>query len=136
MSFIQNKQATEALHQHMPYAAFIGMQVGHDVAQPQLCFLPFKPDLIGNTVLPSLHGGLVAGFLQSSAWVGAFGAAEGPVKLLDFSLDYLRPGLAKDAYADFDIVRIGQRIVNVQVRMWQQDKAKLIATARAHFERV
>ena len=136
MSFIERKSATATLYQHMPYAQWIDMRVGHDAAHAQLCRLPFRADLIGNTVLPALHGGLMAGFLQSAAWVGAFGAAEGPVKLLDFSLDYLRPGLAQDAYADFDIVRIGQRIVNVQVRMWQSDKAKLIATARAHFERV
>lgn len=136
MSFIQRQSATAVLYEHMPYAAFIGMQVGHDAAHAQLCYLPFKPDLIGNTVLPSLHGGLLAGFLQATAWVGAFNAAEGAVKLLDFSLDYLRPGLAQDAYAVFEIVRMGQRIVNVQVSMWQQDKTKLIATGRAHFERL
>ncbi len=135
MSFIQKKSATLALHQTMPYAGFIGMQVGHDAGHRSLCFLPFKPDLIGNTVLPALHGGLMAGFMQAAAWVGASEAAQGPVIMLNFSLDYLRPGLAQDAYADFEIVRIGKRIVNVQIRMWQQDKAKLIATARAHFER-
>lgn len=136
MSFVQKKGATQALYEAMPYAEFIGMAVGHDAVHSQLCFLPFKPELIGNTVLPALHGGLMAGFMQSAAWVGAYGAAGGAVKLLDFSLDYLRPGLAQDAYADFEVVRIGQRIVNVQVRMWQSDKARLIATARAHFERV
>ncbi len=135
MSFIHNEQATMALCQAMPYAEFIGMQVGHDATHTPLCHLPFKPALIGNTVLPALHGGLMAGFMQAAAWVGASTAAEGAVTLLDFSLDYLRPGLAQNAYADVEVVRIGKRIVNVQVRMWQQDKTKLIATARAHFER-
>ncbi len=54
------------LLEHVPYARFIGMQV--DRFGDELVFrLPAKDDNIGNPVLPAIHGGVIAGFMEMSA---------------------------------------------------------------------
>ena len=46
-------------HQHMPYAEFIGLQMGHDADGALLFALPFIRQNIGNVFLPALHGVLL-----------------------------------------------------------------------------
>ncbi|MDO5638412.1 MAG: PaaI family thioesterase [Neisseria sp.] len=119
----------------MPYAAFIGLQTGTDAAGR--CYaLPYKPGLIGNIFLPALHGGLIGGFMESCAALYLHeqaGLRELP-KMIDFSLDYLRPARAETAYARCILTRQGSRITNIAVEAWQADEAKPFAVARCHFQ--
>ncbi len=80
--------------------------------------MPFQEMMIGNPVLPALHGGATAAFLEIAAaielswaavWQDIEAAADGDAvslelaaialpKTIDFSVDYLRSGLPCDAY--------------------------------------
>ena len=123
-------------HQHMPYAEFIGLQMGHDADGALLFALPFIRQNIGNVFLPALHGGLIGGFLESAAALflrHSAGLAQMP-KMVDFSLDYLRSGKAETCYARCILTRQGSRIANVALEGWQADSSKPIAVARAHFQ--
>ena len=113
----------------------------------------FDEKLIGNPVLPALHGGVTAAFLElaaiveltwSAMWedmeqgrVAPDAALPGSLprlpKTIDFTIDYLRSGLARDAYARARVVRLGRRYASVQVEAWQDNRAKLFAQATAHF---
>ena len=110
--------------------------------------LPFKESLIGNPRLPALHGGATAAFLEiaamielawSTLWDGveAEGALpEGPLRLpktIDFTVDYLRAGLPRDAYARARVNRSGRRYAVVHVEAWQDNRARLFAQATGHF---
>ena len=123
-------------HQHMPYAEFIGLQMGHDADGALLFALPFIQQNIGNVFLPALLGGLIGGFLESAAALflrHSAGLAQMP-KMVDFSLDYLRSGKAETCYARCILTRQGSRIANVAIEGWQADSSKPIAVARAHFQ--
>ncbi len=52
---------------------------------------------------------------------------------IDFTVDYLRPGLPKDAYARAKIKRAGRRYASLYVEAWQDNKKKLYAQASGHF---
>jgi acyl-coenzyme A thioesterase PaaI-like protein len=53
-------------------------------------------------------------------------------KVVDFSLDYLRPGRFRDTFATCEVVRQGKKVVNVSVKAWQTTKSEPIANARTH----
>lgn len=118
----------------VPYARFLGVRLSLHNGQPRSC-LPYRPALIGNTLLPALHGGVTAGFMENAALLHLLlQLDEGRVpRSIDFSIDYLKPGRPQDTYADCEVSRAGQRVAQVQIRCWQQSPDQPIAIARGHF---
>ena len=112
--------------------------------------MPFDEKLIGNPMLPAIHGGATAAFLEIAAIVELSWSAmwedleagrisleaDPPMRLpktIDFTVDYLRSGLPRDADARASVVRSGRRYASVHVEAWQDNRAKLFAQATAHF---
>ncbi|MBQ4890909.1 PaaI family thioesterase [Shewanella sp. MMG014] len=118
----------------VPYTQFIGMSVNR-FGDEMVFKLPAKDDNIGNPILPAIHGGVIAGFMEMSAIVQlmVFMQAKKVPKIIDFSIDYLRAGLHQDTFAECKITRQGRRVANVSINCWQTNRKQLIATARAHF---
>ncbi len=50
----------------IPYARFLGMTV-RLTGDEMTALLPFSPHLVGNTLLPALHGGVLGAFLEMTA---------------------------------------------------------------------
>ena len=119
----------------IPYAGLIGIECerqGDDL----LFRLPASQDNIGNPLLPALHGGVIAGFMELSAalYLLIYSDSASIPKIIDFSIDYLRAGHLRDTYARCQLWRQGRRVTNVAVTAWQADPSAPIATARAHFK--
>lgn len=96
--------------------------------------LPFAERLVGNVILPALHGGVIGSLLETAAIAQVIyqsQAARFP-KPVDMSIDYLRSGRAVTSYASAHIAKQGRRTVNVHAQMWQDDENKPIATLRGH----
>ena len=118
----------------VPYATFLGIQA--DVCQNDILFtLPADKNLIGNPSIEALHGGVVGAFMEQSAAFHVIAKMERPVlpKIINFSLDYLRPAHLRDTYAECLLTRQGRFITNVTIIAWQEHKNKPNAIARAHF---
>lgn len=123
----------------IPYAQLIGMQLfdmqlTEDGQQPTF-LMPKNDHNIGNPILPAIHGGVVGGFMETSAALHLLMTMETAAvpKIIDFSLDYLRAGRHTDTYASCQVWRQGNRVANVAINAWQTDPTQPIATARAHF---
>ena len=54
-------------------------------------------------------------------------------KTIDFTVDYLRSGLPRDAYARARVNRSGRRYASVHVEAWQDNRARPFAQATGHF---
>ncbi|KAJ55224.1 thioesterase [Actibacterium mucosum KCTC 23349] len=138
-----------ALVQTIPFAAFLGVQFDRR-GDELTAVLPYRDMLIGNPMLPALHGGATAGFLEVTAVVGltwsilwpqveaAGEDAPDPAgialpKTIDFTVDYLRSGLPRDAYARARVNRSGRRYASVHVEGWQDNRSRLFAQATGHF---
>ena len=118
----------------IPYSRFIGAQA--KVAESGVLYwLDRRPSNIGNPTLPAIHGGVIGGFLELATSIELLYSSEisGIPKVIDFSLDYLRPGRYKTIYASCTVLRQGKNLVNVAATAWQDDVSKPIATARCHF---
>ena len=124
-----------ALLELIPYAKLIGVECSR-LGDELLFRLPANKDNIGNPLLPAIHGGVIAGFMELSAALHLLVAIGSPgvPKIIDFSLDYLRAGQFRDTWARCQVCRQGRRVANVAITAWQSTEAEPIATARAHFK--
>lgn len=135
----------------VPYISFLGIQFDRR-GDELTAVMPFKEELIGNPMLPALHGGATAAFLEVAAiielsWTTLWEEMEAgrldPVaeamalprlpKTIDFTVDYLRSGLPRDAYARARVNRSGRRYASVHVEAWQDNRSRLFAQATGHF---
>lgn len=114
-----------------PFARCLGIRIGEDGT----LVMPFSPKIIGNPILPAIHGGMTGAFLETTAIVGVtreLGVLV-PPKPVGLTINYLRSGRALDSYANVSIVKQGRRVVAFEARAWQDDPAKPIASAFGHF---
>ena len=142
-------EALAALVGGVPYIGFLGVRFERR-GDELTAILPFADSLIGNPDLPALHGGATAAFLEMTAiislgwamlWPRIEGGApvpglgEGPAlpKTIDFTIDFLRTGLPRDAYARARITRVGRRYASVLAEAWQDNRDRPIAQAAGHF---
>ncbi len=144
--------ALGALVAGVPYIRFLGIRFDRR-GDELTAVLPFDEKLIGNPILPALHGGVTAAFLEVTAivvlsWTIAWERMENGEpgvdgwdpshlprlpKTIDFTTDYLRSGLPRDAYARAKINRSGRRYASVHVEGWQDNRQRLYAQGTGHF---
>ncbi|MBI4511771.1 MAG: PaaI family thioesterase [Deltaproteobacteria bacterium] len=123
-----------ALVKAVPYAQFLGISV--DTSQGDLiATLHFSEHLVGNSLIPALHGGTIGALLESTAIFKLLWQAEAAKvpKIINVTIEYLRTARTVDTRARAVITRQGRRIANVRVEAWQEDPARPIAAASTHF---
>ena len=119
----------------IPAARFMGLRMERIAGGAVRSVLPYRDSFIGNVMLPALHGGVTAAFMEHAALLHLLATLEQEriPKSIDFAIDYLLPGRAQDSYCDCEVSRAGVRVAQVQVRCWQRAPDKPIAIARGHF---
>lgn len=149
----QRRDATlAALVGRVPFIRFLGITFERR-GDELTAILPYDDKLVGAPAPPALHGGATAGFAEVTAlielcWSGLWpkvesgdilpgdlaqpGALRMP-KTIDFTVDYLRAGLPRDAYARARVTRSGRRYASVQVEGWQDNRARPFVQATGHF---
>ncbi|OYW79996.1 MAG: thioesterase [Asticcacaulis sp. 32-58-5] len=116
------------------FAQFLGVKM--ELAGNELTLkLPYEDRLIGNPVLPALHGGVIGAFMEMTAMAQlAFSENFTHMpKPINVSVQYLRSGKAMDTFARARLNRVGRTIANVDVIAWQDNKDMPIATLQSHF---
>ncbi|MBL4769276.1 MAG: PaaI family thioesterase [Rhodobacteraceae bacterium] len=144
--------ALAALVEGVPYIRFLGIKFDRH-GDELTGVLRFDDKLIGNPFLPALHGGATAAFMEVTSIITLSMAhlwkdiesgvidtqlmQQGELprlpKTIDFTVDYLRSGLPRDAYARATVARAGRRYASVQVKAWQDNRDKPFAQASGHF---
>ncbi|MGD0191157.1 MAG: PaaI family thioesterase [Rhizomicrobium sp.] len=128
-----NEPDLEALISAIPYCRHMGISARLNDGRVLLT-MPYADHLVGNPILPALHGGVIGSLLETAAIAQVIfetGAKRVP-KPVDITVDYLRSGRARESYARARIAKQGRRVVNVHAEMWQEDETRPIATLRGH----
>jgi uncharacterized protein (TIGR00369 family) len=114
-----------------PFARCLGIRIG----EGGILVMPFSPKIIGNPILPAIHGGMTGAFLETTAIVGVTRELGAPAlpKPIGLTINYLRSGRALDSYARVSIVKQGRRVVAFEAQAWQDDPTRPIASAFGHF---
>lgn len=144
--------ALRALAGGIPYAQYLG--ITFDRRGDELtAVLQYDDKLIGNPMLPAIHGGVTAAFLEVTAVIGLswsyiwedmetgvlsldqMEAGDMPrlPKTIGFTVDYLRSGLPRDSYARARVTRSGRRYASVHAEAWQDNRDRPHAQATGHF---
>ncbi|MGF1445477.1 MAG: PaaI family thioesterase [Pikeienuella sp.] len=142
------RQLTEAV----PYNRHLGVcfdRLGDELTAR----LPFRDGLVGNPLLPALHGGVIGAFLEITAlmqlaWdqalaqmdeggpaAAAIAAGQFPKmpKTIDVTVDFLRSGRPRESFARARVQKAGRRVTHVHVEAWQEARARPIAMLRGNF---
>ena len=141
-----------ALTETVPYNRLLGVRFDR-LGDELTGRLPFRDGLVGNPVLPALHGGVTGSFLEivalmQLAWEQVLahldegGMAAGRItrgefppmpKTIDITIDYLRSGRPRETYARARVQKAGRRVAHLHVEAWQDNRARPIAMLRGNF---
>ncbi len=116
-----------------PFARFLAIEAQAD-ERGVLATLPIRDELIGNAMLPAMHGGCVAAFLEIACQLQV--AHEiglvAPARTIDISVEYLRPARRETTFARARIRRLGRRVATIHAEAWQQDEDKPVCLLQSH----
>ena len=118
----------------IPYNKFLGITAELHAGE-LIGKLNFSDTLVGNPMLPALHGGTIAALLESTAIFQVMTEAETLVlpKTINITVAYLRSARPVDTFAHGTITKHGRRVAVVYAQAWQDDRSRPVATAHAHF---
>lgn len=124
-----------AINDLIPYARMLGLEAYHD-DRGLVTVLRFRETNIGNPALRAIHGGVVGAVLEHAAIIHLIAETEleAVPRIINISIDYLRPCRAEDTFVRGRVIRQGRRVANVRVEAWQNGQPdKPVAAAHAHF---
>ncbi len=119
-----------------PYVDFLNVREQPQIDAGPVYRMPYKPELIGNPMLPALHGGVLAGFGETAMvlhLVATNPGLAGVPRSVDFGIAYMRSAKPMDTFAQCTTVRQGNRVALVMVSLWQDDPQRPVVQARGHF---
>ena len=115
----------EVMEKHVPFNRFLGIRGESAEKGKSVLVLPVRPEFVGDPRRPALHGGVVSALLDTAGGLAAWTALEEgeSVSTVDMTVDYLEPaGLKGDLRADAELLRKGNRVCHVRMRVTQGDK--------------
>ena len=118
----------------IPYARFLGVTIDRTNGMLE-CVLPFREEIVGNVMLPAIHGGVIGAFLELTALLRLIdeSGTERVPKPINFAIDYLRSAGPITTRARADIFKLGRRVAVVHVVAWQDDAARPVAAGNGKF---
>ena len=122
------------MEQEVPFNRYLGFKV-LDVHEGYVkTLIPYRPEFIGDSRRPALHGGFLAAVVDAcgglAVWTN-FNIGD-LISTVDMRVDYLRPGPDRDIIAESNVVRTGNRVsvVNTVIHT-ADDPQEVLAEGRA-----
>lgn len=118
----------------VPYANFLGLKTQAN-GDELTVIMPYSDHLIGNPLLPALHGGSTAALLEMTAVAQLATSYPSPrlPRAINVTAAYLRSGRPDTVFARAKINKAGRRVAQVLAEAWQKNRDHPIATLTAHF---
>lgn len=121
----------------LPFNRVIGLKVKHLTFEKARVEFPMKPDLVGNVVHQTLHGGVISAVLDAT---GGLMATAGLIEkqmarpedeilqmfarvgTIDLRVDYLRPGRGRLFTANASIMRTGKKVAVTRMELFNDEQ--------------
>ena len=115
------KQFLGLVSEMIPFNKFLGIEIDDAKEGWVRLSLPYRPELIGDASRPALHGGVISTLIDTcggfAVWTTM--SMEDRVSTIDLRVDYLSPGAPDKLIADGTVVRVGNRVGVVDIRVFQ-----------------
>ncbi len=127
---------TQIYDEHLPFNQVLGLRVDRLTLDAVRTVFEMKPELIGNTVQGTLHGGVISAALDATGGIMATAGiirkmvnsadqeiidAFSKVGTIDVRIDYLRPGRGKRFIADGLTMRTGNKVAVTRTELHNND---------------
>jgi uncharacterized protein (TIGR00369 family) len=97
--------------------------------------LPFRPEFVGDSRRPALHGGLLSTLADATGGLAVWAGGDDSrarISTIDLRIDYLRPARLETLCAEARILRLGASVAAVDIRLFHlSDEGETIATGKA-----
>jgi uncharacterized protein (TIGR00369 family) len=123
--------AWQTLLEGIPYSVHLGLEA-RALGSSILIYLPYREALIGNFMLPALHGGVIGALMEITALVAAQrkDLQNRNPRILGSNVNYLRSAQASPTFAKAQIIRQGRRTSLVEIKCWQSDESCPVASGQ------
>lgn len=103
----------------IPFNRVLGVRVRSIEHGRARVAVPYRDELIGDVLRPALHGGVISSLVDVAGGIAVLTSIEpgDRVSTIDLRVDYLRPGPQKAIVADARVIRSGNRVGVVDVRV-------------------
>lgn len=105
----------------IPFNKFLGIDIEEAREGWVRLGLPYRPEYLGDASRPALHGGVISTLIDTcggfAVWTTI--SMEDRVSTIDLRVDYIAPGAPEKLVADGTVVRVGNRVGVVDVRVFQ-----------------
>jgi uncharacterized protein (TIGR00369 family) len=103
----------------IPFHVWLGVHVPELADGLAVLSLPFRPELVGDSRRPALHGGVLSTLADAAGGTAVWTrcGAHDRLATIDLRVDYLRPAPAEDLCATGTVRLIGNRVGNAVVRI-------------------
>ena len=123
----ENASFFDLLRQHferIPFGRHLGVEIREVRDGYARLELPFRPEFIGNTELPALHGGILLSVADQCGGLVLYTKAGPTAKLstVDLRMDFLKPAPPKTLVVEGQVLRAGNRIGVVELRLSSEGK--------------
>lgn len=130
-----DKEALKQLMEEMiPFNKFLGIKcstIGEGFVRLEL---PWRAEFIGDPMRPAMHGGVISTMADVAGGMAVWASLLDPhmrVSTIDLRIDYLRPGRLATLVAEAHVVRRGNRVAVVDVKLTHaNDESVVIATGK------
>ena len=135
----RNAEGSGRHRQHVntliPYAKTVGLESFMPTTTAWSPCCAFARAISATTLINAIHGGVVGALLEHAGILHLLAETDAAVvpKIVNLSVDYLRPCLAADTFARGTVIKQGRRVANVRVVAWQDAPERPVAAAHAHF---
>jgi len=125
------KQMFEEL---IPFNKFLGIRVVRIEDDATVIEVPFREEYVGDPLRPALHGGVMSTLADAVGGIAVWSRIEdhrARVSTIDIRIDYLRPAKLEAVHAEGRVVRLGNRVGVVDMRLYHpSEESHTIATGK------
>lgn len=136
----------ETFEDRIPFNQVLGLRLVEVVPNRASLAFDMRPELIGNFIRESLHGGVISAVLDTVGGLVAFVSVlerlesqeDGMARLanvgtIDIRVDFLRSGVGQTFLATGEILRIGNKVAVTRMEL-HNDADALIAVGTATYQ--
>jgi len=109
------------MNTHIPFNQFLGVTMTDGGDGFVRLEQPFREELLGDVGRPALHGGVISTLVDVAGGAAAFTRidfeAGDRLSTVDLRVDYLRPAGRASLVADAEVVRMGNHVAMVRVKV-------------------